>query len=163
MSNDTTESRGRKSADRRIIEDAIDVASCSWSAFDLETAPNAVIDQVAVGESHVGLESEDAGFFEPVAKGRRVAGDLEVRADHRFTLHRRSGGRLFPEGGAEPARSRRVAFQNVEMRNLPVVLNEKGLAGVQSPVDHDDGPTGCDAVRGLDDEAAGHRGDCTNR
>ena len=122
-----------------------------------EPAPDAAVDQVAVGEAEVRFQAVDAGLSEPPAERRDVLGERHLDAQDRLARKgpelRRDEARARSEGG-DPLRGGR---RHEEIRHQPVVDDEHRRTILQHRVEVHHGATRDDTVRRREDEAAlGH-------
>ena len=114
-----------------------------------------MVDQVAVGEAHVGLEAGDARGGEPAAQRRHVAGQRDADAHHRLAgegaqRRRRHRRRSRPHG-------LRVARRDEAVGLEPVVDDQRRLAALERRVQvHLGAPAVHPVGRRQDEAALGH-------
>ena len=113
-----------------------DAAAANRLAFDLATALDAALDQIAHREAHVGFERVDAGRVQPVAQRGTSAGASTSRrhtgAPRRCACPRLAGARQAP-------RALGVVGTDVEVRALPIIAHQERAAVFQSAIEMDDG------------------------
>jgi hypothetical protein len=136
-----------------LIEHDAEALKLTSFATDLAAPADPAVDEIAHGETDVGLVRRDARSDQPIAQARSVRGIVHLDADGGLTGERDPVGRNLPSGAA-PARRFGILLLDVEMRNQAALAHQERPPVFQPAVEMDHGPIGLDAIRRLQDEAA---------
>ncbi len=122
-------------------------------AFDLTTALDAALDEIAHRKAHVGLEGIDSGGMQPIPQPWNVRGRLCGNQNNRSRVESFPGDR-FRLDGTQAARPPRICRANKKMRTLAIIPHQKRPAAGQRSVNMDHGPARTcaerlDAIAGL--------------
>ena len=135
--------------------EAHESATLARLAFDLDRGANPVVDQEAIREADVRLESGQTCRLELVAQRRHGPRYVGHDPHHRRAVEAGEPHRLDHDSrlSLQPlCRLRR----GEEIGPEPVVLDQEWTPLVEAPVEQHDGHAIANAVGGLDDETGGH-------
>ena len=131
------------------------VAAELAARVDAHGGADAVVDQVAVREADVGLEGGVPGGREPLAQARHRRGhvrlDAHERAAGEVAQLRRRGAHVRLAGERGFAAARRE-----EVRPEAIVLDEEGLARLETPVELHHRRAPAHAIGRMNDESPRH-------
>jgi hypothetical protein len=120
-------------------------------SLDLHAGADAPVDEVAVGEAHVGLERAP----QALAQGRHRPG--RGNDDPRHGVAREFAQRRLLDGGVRgAARGAQRAERRKEIRAEAVVLHQERRAFLESAEQPDNRHAVAHAIGGLQDDPAGH-------
>ena len=156
MSIDRTLSAGvqRQGSQRRVAQHAAETLVALGVAVNGEGAADAAVDQIAVGEAHVRLETGDPGALEAAAQRRNVARQVDGHAYHGLAGEGLQVGFRKTQAGRHALGCRAVSGAQEEVRPHAVVDDQAGLARLEHAVEVYLGDAGADAVGRGEDEPA---------
>ena len=151
--------RPLRRAQRRLVEQhggggrALPPRQGARLAFDQQRAADAAVDQIAVGEAHVGLEGAQPGAVQARAQRRGLGRTRQPHPQHRLALQRAAVDR-FQLRGAQAQRLLAGAALDVEIGLRAAVADHEGAAVAQLPVEPHDraAAAGLGGVGNVEDE-----------